>query len=111
MKKQQMQTGSQLAGTQLADIESASAQRGDAFVVDWQLSDIDRAMAEASLAALKVQHTRGHRTSRISTCEFPWGSVAIVLVVVLVVVVIGWVGWEAFQGIEHLKVVLAHAAS
>jgi len=103
--------GSPLAGTQLADVGSESTQRGDAFVVEWQLSDIDRAMAEASLAALRVQRTRDNSTSRISTREFPWGGIATVLVVLLVVVVIGWVGWEAIQGIEQLELVLARAAS
>jgi len=102
--------GSPLAGTPLADNGSASTQRGDHYVVDWQMSDIDRAMGEASLAALKAQKTHNCGTSKISNFEFPWGGAASVLVVLLVAAFIGWVGWEVIQGLAHLKLVLAQAA-
>jgi|HubBroStandDraft_1064217.scaffolds.fasta_scaffold108135_2 hypothetical protein len=110
MKEKKNQMESPLAGTQRTDFESGREQRGDAFVVDWHLSDLDRAMGEASLAALKAQKTHKCGTSKISNFEFPWGGAASVLVVLLVAAVIGWVGWEVIQGLAHLKLLFAQAA-
>jgi len=110
VKKQKNQTGSPLAGTSRTDLKSAGGPRGDAFVTDWQLPEIDRAMAKESRAVLGARRARDRRNTRVSTFEFPWRGAAMVLVVLILACIIGWVGWEILGGLDQLRIAIGRGA-